>query len=201
MKTGDESLLTRRQALQGAAALVGGSIAATQLGPFMSRAALAATEGADPVFLDNDQFALVERLIDVMIPETDTPGAHATGVHYFIDLMLEEWASTERQARYTSGLSEMNDRLNEIGGADFVESSQSDQLNTLQALDSAAFAADSEDAFYPELKKLVLFGYYSSETGATVELQYEALTPEYKACVPIDEIGRTWFWANFRHGL
>lgn len=201
MKTCDKSLLTRRQALQGAAALVGGSIAATQFAPFMSRAAVAATEGGDPVFLDSDQFALVERVIDLMIPETDTPGAHATGVHYFIDLMLEEWASAERQSRYINGLRDMNDRLNEIGGADFVASSQSDQLNTLQALDAAAFAVDSDDAFYPEFKKLALFGYYSSEAGATVELQYEVLTPEYKACVPIDEIGRTWFWANFRHGL
>ncbi len=55
--------------------------------------------------------------------------------------------------------------------------------------------------FFREFKQLALFGYYSSEPGATIELQYELLTPEYKACAPIEDIGRAWFWSNFRHGL
>ena len=61
MSKSNESVLTRRQALQGVATLVGGSIAVTQLGAFMSRAAVAASEGAGPVFLDDDQFTLVLR--------------------------------------------------------------------------------------------------------------------------------------------
>ena len=68
-------------------------------------------------------------------------------------------------------------------------------------MDEAAFADDAGDDFFREFKRLALFGYYSSEAGATVELQYEALTPEYKACVPIEDIGRAWFWMGFRHGI
>lgn len=201
MKTRDDLLLTRRQAIQGAASLVGGTIATTQIGMVLSRAAIAAEEDAPPVFFDNDQFALLERVVDVMIPETDTPGAHSVGVHYFLDLMLEEWASPNRQARYVQGLQSMGNRLDEIGGEDYLSASTTAQLNALSTLDAGAFADDSGDAFFREFKKLVLFCYYSSEAGATVELQYEALTPDYKACVPIDDIGRAWFWLGFSHGL
>ena len=194
-------MLTRRKAIQGAATLVGGTIAATQLGAFMSRAAFAATENAAPQFLNQGQFQLVEQIVDLMIPETDTPGAHAAGVHHFIDMMLNEWASAERRDRYVAGVTDMGSRLSELAGEDFVVASHAKQLEALQAVDNEAFASGSPEIFYSEFKRLVLFGYYSSEAGATVELQYEALTPRYKACVPIDDIGRAWFWANFRHGL
>ncbi|MDH3440915.1 MAG: gluconate 2-dehydrogenase subunit 3 family protein, partial [Gammaproteobacteria bacterium] len=192
---------TRRQAIRGAASLVGGTIAVTQLGAFMSRAAVAATSNPAPQFFDNAQFELIEQIVDVMIPETDTPGARTAGVHHFIDMMLDEWASPERRARYIDGLDKMGDQLNELAGDDFVAASPAKKLEALQAVDSEAFTSGSPGNFYVEFKILTLFGYYSSEAGATIELQYEALTPEYKACVPIDDIGRAWFWLGFSHGL
>jgi hypothetical protein len=76
-----------------------------------------------------------------------------------------------------------------------------EQLELLRTIDEEAFAADAPDTFFREFKRMVLFAYYSSEAGATVELQYEPLIPEYKACVPIEDIGRAWFWLGFSHGL
>ncbi|MBT8100246.1 MAG: gluconate 2-dehydrogenase subunit 3 family protein, partial [Gammaproteobacteria bacterium] len=87
------------------------------------------------------------------------------------------------------------------GPEDFSSAAAEEQIARLTALDENALAAGNEDDFFREFKRLALFGYYSSEAGATIELQYERLTPEYKACVPIEDIGRAWFWANFRHGL
>ena len=191
------TLITRRQAIRGAASVVGGTIAAAQMTTFMSRVATAADERAAPRHFGENQFALIESIVDVMIPETDTPGAVAAGVHYFIDLMMAEWASPERQARFDAGIDDLQTRL----GEDFVAASVSAQLDRLRGIDVAAHAADGADDFFREFKRLALFGYYSSEAGATIELQYEALTPEYKACVPIDDIGRAWFWLGFRHGI
>jgi hypothetical protein len=197
-----EMLITRRSALQGAASLLGGTLATTQLGAFLGRVAHAADGNAAPVFFSADQFALVERAVDIIIPETDTPGAIAAGVHQLIDLMLAEWATPERQARYVDGLNSLDARMQAIGPANFVAASPAEQLALLQALDQEAAASGFRDTFFAEFKKLVLFGYYSSEAGATLELQYEPLTPEYKACVPIEDIGgRAWFWLGFSHGL
>jgi hypothetical protein len=197
-----ETLLTRRNAIQGAAALLGGTLAAAQLGAFMSRAARAAASDSTPEFFDSDQFALVERAVDIIIPETDTPGALSAGVHRLVDRMLAEWASPERQARYVAGLRDIDTRMLELGAESFVAAPPRQQFGLLQALDVEANADGGGDTFFGEFKKLTLFGYYSSEPGATIELNYEALIPDYRACAPIAEIGgRAWFWLGFSHGL
>lgn len=197
-----EALLTRRNALKGAASLIGGTLAAAQLGGFLSRAAQAAADERAPLFFDTDQFALLERAVDIVIPETDSPGAVAAGVHHLIDLMMSEWAAPERQARYREGLRSLDARMRQLGPDDFVSAAPAQQLELLQALDREAYSEGTGDTFFAEFKKLVIFGYYSSEAGATQELQYEALIPEYKACVPIEDIGgRAWFWLGFSHGL
>ena len=198
----NENLLTRRRAIKGAASLLGSTLAASHLASFMSRAAYAAAGESAPVFFDADQFAVLERAVDIIIPETDTPGAVAAGVHHLIDLMLAEWASPARQARYTAGLRDLDARMRQLGAEDFVSAPPSRQLELLQALDREVYEDGTTDAFFAEFKKLVIFGYYSSEAGATQELQYEPLIADYKACVPIEDIGgRAWFWLGFSHGL
>ena len=167
----------------------------------MSRAAVAAAAGESPVFFDADQFALIERIVDVMIPETDTPGAHAVGVHHFVDLMLAEWASPDRQTRYVRGLEQLDADLQGPDGQNFVDLAPDQQLDVLRAVDAAAYAINTGNPFFVELKKMVLFSFYSSETGATEELQYEALPGPYKHCMSDDEDVRAWFDLGFTYGL
>ena len=46
--------------------------------------------------------------------------------------------------------------------------------------------------FFSHVKELTLVGYYTSEIGATQELQYEHVPGRYDGCVPLEEVGRTW---------
>jgi gluconate 2-dehydrogenase gamma chain len=197
----NSTFLTRRKAIQGAAALIGGTLTVAQLGSLASRAAVAATENSPPLFFDRTQFSIIERVVDLIIPETDTPGAHAAGVHHLIDLMLAEWASPERQARYVQGLQDLDARAKDNGAEDFASASAAQQLQELLTLDREAYAEGAPDTFFRGLKKLVLFGYYSSEAGATIELQYEQMPGDYRACMPIEDSGRAWFWLGFSHEL
>lgn len=194
-------MLTRRKAMQGAASLIGGTLAVAQFGPLASRVALAQAENSSPLFFDQVQFSIVQRVVDLIIPETDTPGAHAAGVHHFIDLMLAEWASPERQVRYQQGLQMINERARADAANDFASTSAGEQLRVLQALDREAHIDDAPDTFFREFKKLVLFGYYSSEAGATVELRFAPLPGDYEPCVPIEDPQRAWFWLGYGYGL
>ena len=183
----NSKLLTRRTAIQGAVALVGGTVAATQLGSLVN--SVSAMDGDSfPRFLSTGNFSMVEQIVDLVIPETDTPGAKAARVHQFIDLMLAEWASPETQVSYVEGLRDID--LRAPGG--FSAMPQAQQMKLLETLDAEAYADGASDTFFRDLKTFILFGYYSSEVGASVELQFDRLPGAYHGCVPFEDIGRTW---------
>ena len=194
--TSNSNLLTRRKAVQGAIALVGGTVAATQLGSLVSTVSAMGNDYS-PQFLSSDQFSMIEKIVDLIIPETDTPGAKTAGVHRFIDMMLAEWASSATKTRYVEGLLAIDARAEMVGDASFVKSAPEMQLQILEALDAEAFAQNSGNTFFRELKKFVLFGYYSSEEGASVELRYDRLPGAYRGCVPLEDIGRSWSTISF----
>jgi len=196
----DPNLLTRRSVLKRAAALFGGSVTATQLSLLM-RSVAAMAEDTTPRFLNQEQFSMIERIVDLIIPETDTRGALGAGVHHFIDLMLADWASPQRRARYVAGLEDIDRRARQSGADSFSASSTAQQTVLLQTLDKETFAQDAIDTFFGEFKKMVLFAYYSSETGATIELRYQRIPGDYRPCVPLDEIGRAWFWNGYSYDL
>jgi len=196
----DPIRLTRRGALKHAVALVGGTLSVTQLG-LLSQSVAAIRPDAEPRFLNQKQFLILQRTVDLIIPETDTPGALAVNAHHFIDLMLAEWASPERQARYVDGLEDIDRRARGMGSDSFFASPPALQVELLQSLDKEAFAPDAADAFFGELKKMVLFAYYSSEPGATLELRYQRIPGDYLPCVSLEDDSRAWFWIGYSNGL
>jgi gluconate 2-dehydrogenase gamma chain len=194
------TLLTRRTAIKNAVALLGGTLTATQLG-LLSDSFAAIAEDAPPRFLSHEQFAMLSRIADLIIPETDTPGALGVGVPHFIDMMLADWASPQRQARYVAGLDDIDKRARDSGTSNFSASTTEQQIVLLRALDKEFFAEDPRDPFFGELKKMVLFAYYSSEAGATVELRFQRIPGDYLPCVPMADDSHAWFWSQYNYGL
>ncbi len=196
----DPKLLTRRSVIKRLAALIGGTVTASQLSLLASTAA-AMTEDSAPRFFGEEQFAMLTRIADLIIPETDTPGALGVGVHHFIDMMFAEWASSERQQLWVDGLAGIDDRAKEAGMDSFSAGTPAQQLELLQALDHEYFEQGYVPTFFSGLKQMVLFAYYNSETGATVELRYQAIPGDYLPCIPLNENDRGWFWNGYSYGL
>ena len=49
-----------------------------------------------------------------------------------------------------------------------------------------------DPSFWRIMKELTLLGYYWSEAGATQELKYDPVPGKWEACVPFEDIGKTW---------
>jgi glucoside 3-dehydrogenase (cytochrome c) hitch-hiker subunit len=191
-RTGRSAQVTidRREALRRAALLLGGALAAPTVAGVLEGCRAARTpEGAwAPRALTRAQAELVAAIAEHILPETDTPGARAAGVHRFIDaLVAESYPPLERQ-RFLEGLADVDARAAQGSGRPFLQCAAQDQRALLEALDRDGPAVP----FFRTLKELTLVGYYTSEIGATRELHHSPVPGRYDGCVPLAQVGRTW---------
>src|SRR3984893_15659136 len=85
--------------------------------------------------LNAHQNATLIVMTDLLIPETDTPGAKAVRVNEFIDLILTEWAHDDERQRFLAGLDDVDKRSNVLFGKDFIAAAPAQQDALLRDLD------------------------------------------------------------------
>ena len=126
--------------------------------------------GPPPIrFFSPGDLHLLTKLVDAIIPRTDTPGASDAGVPRFIDHVA---AGNKENARVLlRGLQ----ALREVGFADASNGQITAILTKL---------SDSSDAFFRLAKNLTIDGYYASRDGLVTELGYHGDTflSEFPGC-------------------
>ena len=143
-------------------------------------------EGWKPKFLDAHQDQTVTVISELIIPETDTPGAKAALVNRFIDGVLAAAAEPERR-EFVRGLRFMDGRSQELFGADFVRAQPDEQTALLTILSSEknrAFDDEIGRDFWKAIKAMTVTGYYTSEIGVRQELgdTGQTMFREFKGC-------------------
>ncbi len=141
--------------------------------------------------LDPHQSETVATIADMIIPATDTPGARAAEVHRFIDLLLAEWFPDSERAEFLAGLADVDARARAAFGTDFIAATEPQRVELLGKLDALVQAPrqatqDSPPPFFQRMKSLTVFGYFTSEVGATAELHFVAIPGSYDGCAPLD---------------
>src|SRR5881394_4563046 len=129
--------IDRREALRRAALVLGGVLSAPMVaGVLAGCEARRAPAGAwQPRALTPDQADLVATIAEHILPETDTPGARAVGVHRFIDAMLAESYPTEQRQRFLAGLGDVDARAQRTCGRPFLRCGAAEQRALLEQLD------------------------------------------------------------------
>ncbi len=188
--------ISRRRALQQVAILLGGAISAPTVAGVLSTATRRAWATAPtwaPRTLSPAQLELVATLAEHIIPQTETPGARAAGVHRFVDTLLTDHYATAERDRFLAGLAGVDTQAQARYGKPFAQSATEQQLALLRELDAAAYAAGrGEDTwFFRRMKELTLVGYYTSEIGAMQELHVSPFGT-YRGDIPYTAVGRSW---------
>ena len=192
----------RRQALKQISLLVGGTVASPTL-----LSVLQSCEQAPPPldwqaqFLDESQARLVNRLAEMIIPATDTPGALEAGVPYFIDTMLDQCLEPKAQSLFVEGLNRVQASAQNLHQKSFLELPAEDQIPLLGAIAKEDYAQEPEiqdyrnpraNSFFKQLKQLTLLGYFNSQLGATKALEYLQIPGGYEGCTDLEEGQKAW---------
>jgi hypothetical protein len=123
-----------------------------------------------PKVLNAHQLATAATLSELIIPQTETPGAKSALVDRFIDSVLQDAQPADRN-RFISGLAWTDARSKALFGTDFISSSSAQQTDLLTRLsiDGSKEAPAGVD-FFKAIKSMTITGYYSSEIGLSQEL-------------------------------
>ncbi|HZE07421.1 MAG TPA: gluconate 2-dehydrogenase subunit 3 family protein [Gemmatimonadaceae bacterium] len=130
------------------------------------------------------QQALVTNIAEMIIPETDTPGATSVRVPEFIDLILSEWASDEEKASFLAGLADIDARASAAGASNFVSLSPAKKTELLTALDAAREDKSGAGFAFGRLKSLTVYGYFTSKTVEQDILKTQMYFNGYDGNVP-----------------
>jgi len=129
---------------------------------------------------DDPRYAFADRLAELVIPATDTPGAAAAGVAGFMLLALDHGIGDLEPAM----LDAVDRTLKEAGGQPFLSLPATTQTGLLEALDRRAYAdkpaVGSPEHAWRRLKAAIVAGYYTSEIGASQELVYEPVPGAFR---------------------
>lgn len=191
-------MLNRREALQLLATGAVLQLAPSKLMATLREAHAVLGRQASQGTLNAQQKATVTTMAELILPKTDTPGATDVGACDFIDLILTEWYEEADRNRFLAGLADVDVRARVLFGKDFVECSLVQQADILTVLGEKMIeladrtryeerpgrgvSPGTDKNFYSMLRRWTLIAYYTSEAGATAELNYEVIPDHYDGC-------------------
>ena len=186
--------LSRREILERMAMVTGGAVSLTILSACDNGVSVPkSSEDLALKALSEANFNLVGDIVGTIIPDTDTLGAQSVNVHYLIDELAANWMSGDERMAFVKDLTVLDERIKPERGASFSELNLADRGAVLDQLGAEMLANDNGvKHIYRELRELTIFGYYTSEVGASEELAYDPIPGEFRGCIPFSDVGKTW---------
>lgn len=140
---------------------------------------------------------VMEALAEIIIPETDTPGASQAGVTEFVAALVDGWLDDDDRDRFLAGLDTVDPACRERFGSRFVECAPAEQAVFVGALDQEVTrlredrAADESQHFFHDVKRFTLTAFFTSDVGLDA-LGYRTTFRTFEGCAPLTprEAGR-----------
>ncbi|MUH37271.1 gluconate 2-dehydrogenase subunit 3 family protein [Zobellia amurskyensis] len=174
-----------------------------------------------PEFFTKDQGAVLTKLVDIILPKTDTPSASETQVNIFIDRFADQVMEKEQQDFLKMSMDRFIEKALKDAGKEKAADLSPEELEPVLA---AALKATKEDevtnnlavkqyneaiaqgkeallddgiarfAFANNLRGMTIWGYKTSEYVGEKVLAYLPVPGEYIACADTQELtgGKAW---------
>jgi len=164
-----------------------------------------------PELLSADEVALLDEVGETILPTSaHSPGAKAAGIGAFMHVIVADCYSRQEQQRFQEGIAELEQRSQEAHQQAFRQLAPEARKALLTTLDAEAKAYDetladqnaerAKDArldplpphYFTMMKQLTIWGYFTSEVGATQALRYVPVPGRYDGCIPYEQGDKAW---------
>jgi len=125
------------------------------------------------IFFDPAAHRLIEALAEAIIPSDDhSPGARDAGVSYYIDLVVGNSAMAEQENWRIEMAAFEGAAKSELSKA-YLHATPTEQTAFLNRLANSAAEPATPAGFFARMKRMTIFGYYTSQLGLLKELEYK----------------------------
>lgn len=213
--------MERRKALKNMGLALGYTIATPTLISLVQSCKTEPVLSWTPEFFSKEQVSVVTKLIDIILPKTDTPSASEVQVDTFIDRFANQVMEKEQQDLFTMSMSKFTDKALSDSGKEKIEDLTAEDLEPVLA--SALKVSKDDEAVYKKsittyneaiaegkessldegtarfafadnLRGLTIWGYKTSEYVGEEVLAYLPVPGEYIGCADTQELtgGKAW---------
>jgi len=182
--------MNRREAISAASILLGGTIIGVEA--FLSGCTNKNT-GEVSDFLTVDQVNILDEVGETILPATDdSPGAKDAKIGDFMKVIVRDCYSPEEQEIFMTGLDKLNDFSKKKYNKVFVKLDSQEKHDLLLDLEKEAKESPDDKHYYSMFKQLTVWGFMSSEAGATKAFRHVDVPGRYDACIPLEPGGKAW---------
>jgi hypothetical protein len=188
--------MQRRELIQLIAALTGCA--------FVGHDALwAAGDPKAPFPYSDSDVDFLDDVADTILPTTDTPGARDAAVGRFIARYSAACYPPEHIALLKSGLADIDAQMQVLQGKGFRQANAAAKISLLTQIDrqakeqarlAEAKPGDNSPHYFTLMKQLTLYGFFTSELGATRVARYRPVPGKYRGCIPYLKGETFWAW-------
>lgn len=187
--------MNRRQILKYAATLTGTAICAPLTSAMLAGCSEAnksgelinTATGKQPVFFKQDTFNLLTKIMDTILPKTDTPSASEVDVHFIMDNMLDKLFDQSYQKSFLAKFAKLQKHLEDAG---YSDGTAEEQFNIIKALENTPNDQRTDvHLSYIDIKQQTVSYYLLTEEVAENHLNYLPIPGEWKPCVSVEELG------------
>ena len=139
---------------------------------------------------------LLDEIGETILPETSkSPGAKAAKIADFMQKIVRDCYSAEEQGIFKSGLIEVEEKADQQFNNSFLKLSGSQRLDILNGFEEEAKEKKENDPshFFTMLKQLTIWGFFTSEVGATKALRYDPIPGSYEGCLDLKPGQPAWY--------
>src|SRR5579872_1804075 len=178
--------MQRRVALQMVAVLMGGTVIGADA--FLSGCKTAPRKNG--LFYDTD-VAMMDEVGETILPAgAGVPGAKEAGIGEFMKVIVTDCYTPEDQDVFVKGLQALRDKK----FMDLTPGQRHDWLVQLdkESRDPKYNGNGKQQHYFKMLKQLTLWGYFTSEAGATKALRYIETPGHYDGDYPYKKGDKAW---------